>query len=322
MVHAADPNGYYGGDGAGIYILKSTASFENCQVTGNTPDITGGGVIAENGSDVFFNHCLVWGNSPTGIANWNSGLFEITNSIVWGNYEPFNGDKFSIANSDLQNNYLGGPGTISADPLFVDPSNSDFHLLAGSPCIDTVVNKGTRFDIEGNPRPVDVPGVGADGTGEEYDMGPFEYMPPTATETPTTTCTVTETSTGTETQAPTDTSTATETPTVTPPITETPMPPLTPTETGTPTATITITLTATATATQVPTGTFTGTPVPTIPGDVTQDEEVDASDVMEILSAWHEDVGSASPEDVNHDGGLDMEDLILLQENWHAVTGP
>jgi len=60
----------------------------------------------------------------------------------------------------------------------------------------------------------------------------------------------------------------------------------------------------------------------TIPGDVTQDEEVNAADVMEILSAWHDEIGSASPEDLNKDGGLDLDDLIILQEHWHAVTGP
>jgi hypothetical protein len=43
---------------------------------------------------------------------------------------------------------------------------------------------------------------------------------------------------------------------------------------------------------------------------------------LDILNAWHEEIGSASTEDINHDGRLDMEDLAILQEHWHAVTGP
>jgi hypothetical protein len=60
-----------------------------------------------------------------------------------------------------------GTGNIDVDPLFVDPVNKDFHLRAGSPCIDT-----------GDPNSPPDP----DGT--RADMGAFYYnQAPTLTIT-------------------------------------------------------------------------------------------------------------------------------------------
>lgn len=82
-------------------------------------------------------------------------------------------------NSD---NYIGMPdqtGTnanISADPLFVCLVQNDFHLLAGSPCIDrgnNFVTKFVRTDLDGAPRKVDGDGDSA----AVVDIGPFEFDP-------------------------------------------------------------------------------------------------------------------------------------------------
>ncbi|HOZ46818.1 MAG TPA: choice-of-anchor Q domain-containing protein [Candidatus Hydrogenedentes bacterium] len=51
----------------------------------------------------------------------------------------------------------------------------DCHLQSGSPVIDAGAATGAASaDIEGTPRPLDMPGIGADGTGTEYDMGAYE----------------------------------------------------------------------------------------------------------------------------------------------------
>ena len=51
----------------------------------------------------------------------------------------------------------------------------DYRLVSPSAAVDTGTGAGApATDIEGNLRPVDVPGIGADGTGTEYDIGAYE----------------------------------------------------------------------------------------------------------------------------------------------------
>lgn len=58
--------------------------------------------------------------------------------------------------------------------MFVDAAGGDYHLQAGSPCIDAGTNEGApNMDFDGNPRPID-------GDGDNIavvDMGAFEFMP-------------------------------------------------------------------------------------------------------------------------------------------------
>lgn len=68
-----------------------------------------------------------------------------------------------------------GVGNISVDPLFVNPAEGDFRLQSNSPCIDSGTVVAQAEDIEGNPRPVDIPGVGHSGPAA-FDMGAYELQ--------------------------------------------------------------------------------------------------------------------------------------------------
>jgi hypothetical protein len=51
---------------------------------------------------------------------------------------------------------------ISGNPLFLDVNNNDYHLQAGSPCIDAGTNSIALFDLDGNdiPYPGSAPDIG------------------------------------------------------------------------------------------------------------------------------------------------------------------
>jgi len=69
------------------------------------------------------------------------------------------------------------PGNISADPLFKNAANGDFHLTQGSPVIDAGDNSAPNLpatDFDGNPRITDGNNDGV----ATVDPGAYEFAPP------------------------------------------------------------------------------------------------------------------------------------------------
>ncbi|MFC1981783.1 choice-of-anchor Q domain-containing protein [Chloroflexota bacterium] len=96
-----------------------------------------------------------------------SGDASITNTIIWNNSQDHHiSDDYDVTYSDIADDfYLADPTTnINEDPMFVDPDNGDYHLQAGSPCINAGTSNGAPDDdLEGNTR---------DGS---PDMGAYEF---------------------------------------------------------------------------------------------------------------------------------------------------
>jgi len=87
-------------------------------------------------------------------------------SIIW-NWEgvAWHGWKAGISYSDVGPFGFGGHMNFTSDPLFVDPANGDYHLLAGSPCIDAPsAATGVLLDLDGNVRDANP------------DIGAYEFM--------------------------------------------------------------------------------------------------------------------------------------------------
>jgi len=162
-----------------------------------------------------------------------------------------------------------------ADPLWEAADAGDFHLVAGSPAIDSAnsgVSGESDLDADGNPR-FDDPGTPNTGVGPRAydDRGAYESLMggPTPTATPVPNPTIPPPPTLTP--SPTITPAPLPTTTPTPLQTTTPTPLATTTPTTTPTATPTSTPTSTPTATAAPTDTPTpiGTVTPTVaPTDI------------------------------------------------------
>lgn len=175
----------------GIFLWSSSDN----TLTGNTASGNNIGIRLNDSSNNNITNNIVSGNTNTAICLSSSsatisnntivgngvGIFagtqsttEITNAVLWGNGDGLDG--CTATYSDIEDGDPG-EGNISENPLFVDPGSGDYHLRAGSPCIDTGTNEGAPTeDIEGNPRPID-------GDGDDTavtDMGAYEYVPPAA----------------------------------------------------------------------------------------------------------------------------------------------
>jgi hypothetical protein len=166
-------------NGGGMYNWYALPVLTNCTFSGNSAGFMGGGMQNWYATPALTN-CTFWGNlaGSGGGAMWNTHCSPtLTNCILWGDTSPEiydYGDPSLVTYSDVQGGY-SGTGNIDADPLFVDPGNGDFHLGAGSPCIDAGDNLAPNlpaYDFEGDDRILD-----GDGNGSAIvDMGVDEYI--------------------------------------------------------------------------------------------------------------------------------------------------
>ena len=158
--------------GGGVF-LEDSGSFINNTVVNNSGSLFGGGIFS------------------------NGSSYAISNSIVRDNNAPATPDISGAASLSITySNITGGAsgtGNIDADPLFVDPSMSDYRLQAGSPSNDagsnfllpndeldldgdSDVTELLPYDLTGNPRQTDDSSAVDTGEGSSpiVDMGAFE----------------------------------------------------------------------------------------------------------------------------------------------------
>ncbi len=164
-------------DGGGVWNAASSPTVTNCIFSGNSAG-SGGGIYNRDESFPIVTNCTFSGNSADnggGIWNYASSP-TVTNCILWDNGEEIYNVGTStqvVTYCDVQGGYTG-TGNINADPMFANPAAGDFHLQAGSPCIDVGDNSAPSIpstDFEGDPRIMD-------GDGDlvaVVDMGVDEY---------------------------------------------------------------------------------------------------------------------------------------------------
>lgn len=161
----------------------SSVNITNSIFEGNSSS-RGGGSYVYSGGQINILNSLFYDNyaSNNGGAVRNYyATCNVTNTVMWLNAPDqiaTAGSNTTVRYSNVQGGYTGD-GNINADPMFIDPSNRDFHLLTGSACIDSADGDAApEIDMEGNPR-VDDPNTTNTGVGtiDYTDMGPFEFQP-------------------------------------------------------------------------------------------------------------------------------------------------
>jgi parallel beta-helix repeat protein len=198
-----------GGTGGGISIRgASYPEILNNLISENT-GLLGGGIFTKANSDgsILINNTIadnnatlngsgIFADNPGGLTTGSDGRTELTNNIIVAKPGQFglscsqlSGQNQAIirfnnifsaggmAYGGSCSNKTGTDGNISADPLFINPTQGDYHIQQGSPSIDAGYNQAPNLpetDIDGNPRILDGDGNGT----ETIDMGVDEFLLP------------------------------------------------------------------------------------------------------------------------------------------------
>jgi hypothetical protein len=157
----------------------------DCSSTGNVIEVVntlfthnaGGAINSSYNALLIVNSTLVDNHTTTfgGGVCCSYGSLSAVNCIMWGNTAGWDGDEIFGADAAMTVSYScvagGYPGTgnINMNPLFRAPASEDYHLLAGSPCINAgdpdYIPEPDETDLDGRPRVIS----------GRIDMGAYEF---------------------------------------------------------------------------------------------------------------------------------------------------
>ena len=184
------------GGSTGIYCSGTLPAVNNCLIIENKgyglelyrgffnmskPTITNS-LIAGNYADGLFSdysrpklvNCTIASNQGFGVNSYHRTTVTIQNCIIRDNADSAIVGDAVVTYSNVEGGFTG-TGNIDTDPCFVNPNNSDYHLMSNSPCIDAG-DPGTASDVVGT---IELDGyqrfMDADGDGDVVvDIGAYE----------------------------------------------------------------------------------------------------------------------------------------------------
>ena len=156
----------------------------NCVFGSNTASSDGGALFVDGISTIRVVNCTLSNNVATGNG---SGIFSgafvnttVTNCILWGNVGSELAGPATVTFSNVQGGFAG-QGNIAANPLFLNPLNTDLRLNCGSPCLDAGTNAPgvslPALDHEGrDQRVIGIVDMGADEIGAFWSFNGPEVI--------------------------------------------------------------------------------------------------------------------------------------------------
>lgn len=185
-----------GRGGAALYCISAGPRIFNCVFEDNSTPGDGGAIFNHRGLTQVVNSTFIGNEADDGAVAfcYRYSDVSIVNSIARSRAEQSSDNFLAAVQSTLRlanSNIEGGPGrawddgiiiddggNIDEDPLFADVNESNYRLLAASPCIETGTNDDPKTDLP----PTDIVGRSRtiDGNGDEtsvVDMGAHEYDP-------------------------------------------------------------------------------------------------------------------------------------------------
>jgi hypothetical protein len=157
-------------------LYESNPEVINCTFVANSA-VWYGGAVRNYESSPTLDNCILWGNQAMDgneVSNYGFSHPAFRCCDISGSGGSGGGWVDALG--------INGGGNIDANPLFADPDNHDFHLSAGSPCIDASDNASLPVDVttdlDGKPRFVDDPDTEDTGYGDPpvVDIGPYEFQ--------------------------------------------------------------------------------------------------------------------------------------------------
>ncbi|MEK7399689.1 MAG: choice-of-anchor Q domain-containing protein, partial [Candidatus Poribacteria bacterium] len=158
-------------DAGGIRCSNSGSSMIVNNTIASNQAGHGGGMSLDEGGSFTLTNTILWGNSPQQIYFGEDTI----SKIVTISYSDVQGGQAGIViNNNGTVNWQNG--NIDKNPLFVNSTNSNYHLSDYSPCIGVgTANGAPTTDIEGKQRPTPA--------GSNPDMGAYENDRGTLTDT-------------------------------------------------------------------------------------------------------------------------------------------
>lgn len=160
--------------GLGIASLDTKVDVNYCTFVGNSAG-RGGGLQVYRGANTIVSNSIFWDNYPAQLTL--SSVLDTLPCKLTLNYNDIQYGSDSINITDTVSTLVYGEGNMDKDPLFMDASQADYHLMDTSPAIgagkDSIEVEGMwmispPFDMEGNPRP--------NPSGSRPDLGAFENI--------------------------------------------------------------------------------------------------------------------------------------------------
>jgi len=167
--------------GGALCTLEASPTIVNCTISDNLASSQCGGLYVRGSpsptvlNSIFFNnsHHAIYEGSPSSDPEVRFCLFDRNDG---GDYYDFDEGTTYTGADNINTNVAGASDNIDGDPFFVNTAVRDYHLKRPSPCIDTGTEDGApSTDMDDNRRPIDIAGLGAEGTGTEFDIGADEF---------------------------------------------------------------------------------------------------------------------------------------------------